>query len=95
MVIGDQLLCLSVPLCSFYKNKEQKKEVLCTDGRQRLHDVAVVDEAGVWQQGGAAEAGQRPPLSPQQHQVAGRHLGEVGEAASDTCSPRERPEEWM
>lgn len=49
----------------------------------------MVDEAGVGQQGGAAEAGQGSPLSSQQHQVTGGHLGEVSEAASNTCSRRE------
>lgn len=48
----------------------------------------MVDVAGVGQQGGTAEAGQGSSLSSQQHQITGGHLGEVSEAASDTCSQR-------
>ncbi len=49
----------------------------------------MVDEASVGQQGGAAEARQSSSLSSKQHQVTGGHLGEVSEAAGDTCSQRE------
>lgn len=49
----------------------------------------MVDIASVGKQRGAAEAGQGSSLSSQQHQVTGGHLGEVSEAASNTCSQRE------
>lgn len=52
---------------------------------QRLHDVAVVDVAGVGQHRGGREARQRLALCPEQHDVAGGHLGEVGQAPSHPC----------
>lgn len=56
---------------------------------QRLHDVAVVDVTGVGQHGRGREARQRLPLGAQQHDVAGRHLGEVGQAPSHPCNSGE------
>lgn len=56
---------------------------------QRLHDVTVVDVTGVGQHGRGREARQRLPLGAQQHDVAGRHLGEVGQAPSHPCNSGE------
>lgn len=57
---------------------------------QRLHNIAVVDEARVGQQGGAAEARQGSSLSSQQHQVTGGHLRQISQATGNTCRPEKR-----
>lgn len=55
-----------------------------------LDDVAVVDVAGVGEDGGAGEPRERFALSSQQHDVTRRHFGEVGEAASDAWGGAKR-----
>lgn len=68
---------------------ELQNERLCfADRGKRLHHIAVVDEARVGQQGGAAEARQGSSLSSQQHQVTCGHLRQVGQATGNTCRPQ-------
>ena len=51
-----------------------------------LNGVAVVEKTGVGQDGCGGEARQGAFLCTQQQDVAGRHLGQVGQAPSNTCA---------